>query len=470
VSLLPPRLTSSEIRQAKRAGFVPQYSKSSFFGSMFSWFPAVRFGRPTFWPVSGNSRPPVNAAESSTGQIVTPATALTLSAAWACAWLTARTMASMPLDLKRYKKNGKGTLEDTDPLYEVLRWRPNTSMTAYEFWVAMWMAVLIWGNGYARKRKNAGKVIALDFLLAEYMTPYQTDGGKVRYRYDDPRDQQDFAADEIFHLRERTLDGLSGASIIEFARNSMGIAQAGELAAGKTFRKGLNATGFIKVEKFLRKEQREEFRTEIEQFGSDGPKAGGTMVLEGGTDYKQLSMKPLDAELLSSRQFSVEDVCRWFGTPPILIGHSAQGQTMWGSGIESIFRGWLNISLRPYITACTQAVRGSLVVPADRAELYAEYDLDDLLAADSLARAQLYSTFAQNGVKTRNELREKEGDGPLPGGDVLTVQSNLVPLDQLGTAATGTGTAGAAAEKFRNSLIEFLQLAQAEQTDRGSNP
>jgi HK97 family phage portal protein len=460
VSLLPPRLTGVELQRAKRAGYmVPRASKSSFFGSMFSWFPAVRFGRPTFWPVSGNSKPPINAAESSTGQIVTPASALTLSASWACCWLTARTMASMPLDLKRYKKNGKGTLEEDNPLYEVLRWRPNTAMTAYDFWTAQWMSVLLWGNGYALKRRNGGNVIALDFLLPEYMTVYQTDAGKIRYRYDDPRNQDDFPADDIFHLRERTLDGLTGASVIEFARNSMGIAQSGELAAGKTFKKGLNATGFIKVDKFLRKEQREEFRTEIDEFGSDGPKAGGTMILEGGTDYKQLSMKPLDAELLASRQFSVEDVCRWFGTPPILIGHSTQGQTMWGSGIEQIFRGWLNISLRPYITCCTQAVRASLVKPADRAELYAEYDLDDLLAADSLSRSQLYSTYAQNGIKTRNELREKEGDGPLPGGDELTVQSNLVPLASLGQQAQGSGTASAAAEKARNALIEFLQLA-----------
>lgn len=459
MTLLPPRLNAAELRQAKRAGYmVPGSRKSGFFGSMFSWFPQVRFGRTTFWPVSGNSKPPVNAAESSTGQIVTPASALTLSAAWACVWLTARTMASMPLDLKRYKKDGKGTLEEGDTLYEVLRWRPNAQMTAYDFWTAIWASVLLWGNGFARIRRNGGKVVALDFLLPEYMTTYQTENGKIRYRYDDPRTPDDFAAADIFHLRERTLDGLAGCSIIEFARNSMGIAQSGELAAGRTFRKGLNATGFIKVEKFLRKEQRDEFRSEIDTFTGEGTRAGGTMVLEGGTDYKQLSMKPLDAELLSSRQFSVEDVCRWFGTPPILIGHSTQGQTMWGSGIEQIFRGWLNISLRPYITCCTQAVRSQLVAPADRAELYAEYDLDDLLAADSTARAQLYSQYAQNGIKTRNELREKEGDGPMPGGDILTVQSNLVPLDQLGAADGTGGTASAAGEKFRNALVEFLQL------------
>jgi HK97 family phage portal protein/HK97 family phage prohead protease len=441
VTNIVPRLTAAEVRAAARAGYLvaPGHGRS-IFGSMFSWFPSMRFGRATFWNVGGTSKPPVNAAEAATGQIVTPATALTLSAAWACVWLTARTMASLPLDLKRYSVDGKSKLEVGDPLYDVLRWKPNQRSTAFNFWTAMWASVLLWGSGYARKRMNGGKVIALEFLLPEFMTVYLDDTTKrIRFRYDDPRDPQDFSVDEIFHLFERTLDGVTGCSVIEFARNSFGLAQSGEIAASKTFKKGLNASGFINVDKFLKADQRTQFRDSIDEFTGDGPKAGGTMVLEGGTSYTQLSMKPQDAELLASRQFSVEDVCRWFNVPPILIGHSAQGQTMWGSGIEQIFAGWTRLSLRPYVTACTQAIRSNLIPSEERAELYAEYDLDDLLAADSQARATLYSSLVQNGINTRNEVRDREGLSRVEGGDTLTVQSNLVPLDQLGKVSDGGG-------------------------------
>jgi len=458
--LIAPRLKASEARQVIRAGIKlhPSATRSTFFGGMFSWFQGVRFGSLTFWPAGGNAKPPVNAASSAAGQTVSPSSALTLSAVWACVWLNARTMASLPFELKRYPATGKGAgvLEVGDPLYEVLRWRPNSSMAAFNFWCAMWASEQLWGTGYAEIRRNGGKVVALDFLLPQYMTPYMTEAKELRFRYDDPQNPRDFAADQIFRVFTRTLDGFTGMSVIEYARNSFGLAQSGELAAAKTFKKGLNASGFIKVDKFLRPEQREEFRASIEEFSGDSDKAGGTMVLEGGTDYKQLSMKPQDAELLSSRQFSVEDVCRWFSVPPILIGHAGEGQTMWGTGVEQIFAGWSRLSLRPFTTAGTQAVRTSLIAPADRAQLYAEFDLDDLLAADSLARAQLYSSFAQNGIKTRDELRDLEGLGPMPGGDKLTVQSNLVPLDKLGDVAGGSG---GAAQKFRNALVEFLGLA-----------
>lgn len=459
--MMPTRLKAQEIAEARRAGYnlvEVRRKKSSFFGSMFSWVDGIRFGGATFWPVSGYAKPPVNAASSTTGQTVTPNSALTLSAVWACVWLNARTMASLPLELKRYT-GAAGKPETGDPLYSVLRWQTNRDIAAFNFWTAMWASEQLWGHGYAEIQRSAGKVIALEFMLPQYVTAYQTNTGELRYRYDDPRNPKDLPGSSVYRVFSRTLDGLTGCSVIEFARNSFGLAQSGELAAARTFKKGLNASGFIKVDKFLKPEQRTEFRASIDEFTGDGTNAGGTMVLEGPvTDYKQLSMKPLDAELLASRQFSVEDVCRWFNVPPLLIGHASQGQTMWGSGIEQIFGGWTRLALRPFITANTQAIRSQLILPVDRSTLFAEYDLDDLLAADSVARSQLYSTLAQNGIKTRNELREKEGDAPMPGGDVLTVQSNLVPLDKLGSVDAGGGGGFGAAQKFRDALVEFLAL------------
>ena len=60
------------------------------------------------------------------------------------------------------------------------------------------------------------------------------------------------------------------------------------------------------------------------------------------------------------------------------------------------------------------------------------FDLDELERGDSAARAALYASGGQNGYMTRNEIRAKEGDPAIEGGDELTVQSNLVPLNKLG--------------------------------------
>ena len=61
-----------------------------------------------------------------------------------------------------------------------------------------------------------------------------------------------------------------------------------------------------------------------------------------------------------------------------------------------------------------------------------EFNLDALLRASLKDRMELYSKAVQNGLKTRNECRALENDQPLEGGDMLTAQSNLLPLDKLG--------------------------------------
>src|SRR5690606_29750128 len=87
---------------------------------------------------------------------------------------------------------------------------------------------------------------------------------------------------------------------------------------------------------------------------------------------------------------------------------------------------------RPYLVRIEQAVKKQLLKPVERQSLYAEFVLEGLLRADSTGRAALYASGGQNGWMTRNEMRQRENLPPAEGGDILTVQSNLLPIDQLG--------------------------------------
>ena len=113
------------------------------------------------------------------------------------------------------------------------------------------------------------------------------------------------------------------------------------------------------------------------------------------------------------------------------------------------------LGLNPLFVSIEQAIRKQLLPAVERVNLKAEFNRDAFLAMDSQARAALFSVQAQNGLRTRNEMRAKENLPPLPGGDVLTVQSNMIPLDQLG--ATGSD-----AEQARTALMKFLGLGLAD--------
>ena len=389
-----------------------------------------------FYPIAtgGMARPPINAARANTGKILTPQTTLSIAAAWACIWLIADTISTLPFILNRKSAAGFGAPATNEPLYSVLHDAPNSEMSSCEFWQVMIASDMLWGNGYALKTVNVnGDIIALDPLRPEYVVPYRmATTGAIRYKYYSPLETTDYSADQIFHLKDRTVDGLVGLSRIEYARNSLGIAWAADEATSDTFRNGLRSGGFVKSEKYLKAEQRQQLSESLSAFATGNSRAGGMMVLEGGLDFAALTMNPQDVQLLASRQFAVEDICRWFGVPPVLIGHAAAGVTAWGTGIEQLMLGWLSLNLRPYIRRIEQTALRSLIAPAARLTQYLTIDTDDLMGADSAARAALYSTLSQNGIMTRNEIRAREDLQAMPGGDVLTVQSNLIPIDKLG--------------------------------------
>ena len=47
-------------------------------------------------------------------------------------------------------------------------------------------------------------------------------------------------------------------------------------------------------------------------------------------------------------------------------------------------------------------------------------------------RVSMQTSYVQNGLRTRNELRREDGFGRIDGADELTAQNNLYPLDKLG--------------------------------------
>lgn len=123
--------------------------------------------------------------------------------------------------------------------------------------------------------------------------------------------------------------------------------------------------------------------------------------------------------------------------PPVLAHHS--NVTTWGSGVEQIISGWHKFTVRPMLVNIEQALRKRVLTPRQRASMAVEFSFEALLRGDPTGRAQFYATGLQNGYITRNEVRQLENlpRSTSPGADLLTAQTNLVPIDMLGAVNTG---------------------------------
>jgi HK97 family phage portal protein len=368
---------------------------------------------------------------SAAGKAVTPDTVLQLATAWSCIRLLSETIGTLPLQV--YQRQGEvKSLARDHLLYGLLHDSPNSDQTAAEFVEAMIACLCLWGNFYARKQFVGKRLVAIEQLRPDRMSVKRNALGRRVYVYSGGAKAETFDEDTIFHVRGFGVGGDVGLSPISYARQTMGTALAADETAAETFRNGLQISGFIKEAPGTKatKEQRAEMMELFDRFmGSRN--AGKVMPLPHGFDFASISMNPEDAQLLQTRRFHVEEICRWFRVPPFMIGHTEKSSS-WGTGLEQQMIGFLTFSLRPYLTRIEQAIKKQLIPITERANLYAEFNLDGLLRADSQGRAALLSALGQNGFLTRNEGRALDNRPPMPGGDVLTVQSNLVPLEQLG--------------------------------------
>lgn len=365
---------------------------------------------------------------ANSGERVTVSTALRISAVWACVRLLSETISTMPIVL--YRRTPERAIATAHPLYLILHDAPNPDMTAVTFWETVLASMLLWGNAYALIHRAGGNVVALEFLRPEQMQLRRLSNGAIEYRWITAGKTQTAIDSDVLHIPAFTTDGLMGLSPVGYAVNVLGNAIAAERASGTVFRKGLMLSGTFKTANTVQEKHREAFRARLEEYRG-AINSGSAPLLEAGIEYAPLAINPNDAQLLETRAFSIEEICRWYRVPPFMIGHSEKS-TSWGSGIEQQMLGFLTFSLRPWLKRIEQSVNRKLLTVLERRDLYCEFNFEALLRADSAGRAAFYSMMVQNGIYSRNEVRGKENLAPRPGADDLTAQVNLAPLSMLG--------------------------------------
>lgn len=365
---------------------------------------------------------------------VTEASVLGLSAAWACVNLLAGTISSLPLMVYRTRADGARTVARDHPLYRVLHDSPNFDQTAVDFWEFGAAALELRGNMHARVERVGGRVVALFPVYDRVTTRYE--GDAIRYRWTENGKSFDLAQQDMFHVRGFGGNPLGGLSTLTFGRHTFGIAQDVERAARETFRNGMRPSGTLTFEKFLNAEQRDIAEKKLVEKFVGSMNAGRPMVLEGGTKWEQLTINPEDAQMLQSRAFSVEEVCRFFGVPPHMVGH-IEKTTTWGTGLEQQTLGFQKFTLRRRLKRIEQAAQKQLLTPADRAAgITIEFNLEGLLRGDSKARSEFYQSGLMNGWMTINEVRALENLPPVEGGDVPRMQMQNVPITEAGRELT----------------------------------
>ncbi len=156
----------------------------------------------------------------------------------------------------------------------------------------------------------------------------------------------------------------------------------------------------------LSEEQFDRLKSELEDGYSGATRAGRPLLLEGGLDWKAMSLSPKDMDFIEAKHSASRDIALAFGVPPMLLG--IPGDNTYANYQEAN-RAFYRMTVLPLVARTVREVSAWLG-PAFGEGLRLWYDADQVegLAAD---RDALWARVGAAGFLSDDEKREAVGYG-----------------------------------------------------------
>ena len=348
--------------------------------------------------------------------------------AYRCIRLISQNAAAVPWVLYKGKGAEKIRLED-HPLLTLLQ-RPNPMQGGAELFEAIFGFFLIAGNSYLETvGPENGLPLELWTLRPDRIRVVPgAQGIPVSYRYAVGGKSVDFAVDpvtgraQILHIKSfHPLDDWYGMSPLEAA--SVSIDQHNDAARwnASLLQTGGRPSGALVYNPAhpdssdtMTEEQRQALKNEMEQYFSGAENAGRPLVLEGGLDWKEMSLSPKDMDWLAGKDVSAREIALAFNVPAQLIGING---SLTFSNFEQARLSLFEDAVLPLLDHVKDEINNWLT-PQFGDDLAIEYDADKI---DALAprREKVWERMSKADFMTINEKRSALGFPPLAEGDVL---------------------------------------------------
>ena len=383
---------------------------------MWSWITGL-FGtyrgtqrREPYAPISEHTAP------------VTIQSALQIPAVWECVNKITRSMSCLPIDvLEVIDRDGNTRRDESGRLYRLLNVSPNASQTPADFLKRITVDYLTEGNAFIRmeRARGADYIAALTPLPPGQVRVENTAEG-VRYIYlSETGEQITYTPADIMHWKGIG-NNTVGMSMIHFAGTSLTEAASAQNASIDLFRNKGKMNGILSSESpILNKTQMRDFISAFQEMKNADL---GVPLLPQGFKFQQLGLSPVDTQLLQTRDFIVREFARWFGIPyGLLTGEASELVDLSNYFYETV--------IMPMCTELEQVLTRGLI-KNDKIRL--KFRTSVLKRMSDTTKIQMQTSYAQNGLRTRNELRRDDGLERMDGADQLTAQNNLYPVDKLG--------------------------------------
>lgn len=342
--------------------------------------------------------------------------------AYRCIRLVSQNAAAVPLAVYAGTGDARHRLDD-HPLLSLLR-RPNPLQAGASLLESLYGFYLIAGNAYLEAagpkdsppqelwclRPDRMRVVPGRHGVPQAYR-YQVNGETVEYAADALTGQAD-----ILHLKSfHPLDDWYGMSPLEAAGFSVDQHnEAGKWNAALLQSSGRPSGALVykpahpEALDTLTDDQRARLKDEIESYFSGPANAGRPMVLEGGLDWRDMSLTPKDMDWLAGKDVSAREIALAFHVPPQLIG--VEGSLTYAN-FEQARLALYDDAVLPLVEHMTAALNGWLA-PRFGADISVAYDADGIEAL-APRRDKVWQRLAACDFMTADEKRRALGLSPL---------------------------------------------------------
>lgn len=351
--------------------------------------------------------------------------AMRLSAYFACVRLLSETMGSLSLELTD-RSNNPILSHDLYGLMET----PNQWQTGDSFTGAMAANRAVQGNGLAYiKRFSTGtnQAYELDFYATECWSVSSDLQGRPKFQING----EEVPYANVLHWPGMSLNGYWGLPTLAAGVEVLAMQMESNRSAGRTFANGLRAGGFFTMpenKQAFTDAQLTKWKTEMALMAKPQNTSKWLALLPGMTAVANTGFRidPVTAELLQSRYFGIEEICRFMGVPPPLIGHTDKASS-WASSLDALNQFLVTYTVLPAAIRFENELKRKLLGRNHQNSIKVKYNMDSLLRTDIVKRFQTYEIGIPTGVLSPNDARRTENLPPREGGDKYADPSKVAP-------------------------------------------
>lgn len=402
------------IWDTRKGGPVEDFSEERNAGKIYSF--QTPYPQTPIWTLEQILGSPAN------GKAVSFDTALTISAFYRAVTIKSGVLSSIPYKLYRKTKTGREEVRPSDhPVARMFSKKVNSKMTKTVFLERAMGQYDIKGNHYAMiKRNGLGQAAELIYIPHDDVQVFETAEGlfyKIRGI------QNPVPGSKMIHVPNFG-DGIIGKSVLQKAAEDFTAQMNARDYGSKFFAEG-GKLQMALIPKEGAKPTNDQ-RIQVQNNYREAKKKGSEFAVPAGWDLKELSVAPMEAGFIGATQAGVADISRWTGVPLYKLADMSAATR---NNVEQQSIEFLQDTMAPIGSKFENEHNVKLMTLESEEDMYLEYNWDGYIRPDTITKAEAFSKYVQNGVKTPDEIRAMNNDvamgGPASG---LFIQGATVPM------------------------------------------